>query len=402
MPVLATASFSFGQTHWVGTWGASPSPELPAFSEMVQQKLVFSNQTIRETVHISLGGSQLRVRLSNAYGKDALNIGAARIGIHADGSAIVSGSDHTLTFNGHPSVTIPPNAMILSDTVPLGVAPGADLTVSIYIPGTQLGSGIHYSAQQTNYIGTGDLTSATDMAGASKTMSWVFLSGVDVAAPQPAATLAAFGDSITDGAQSTNDANHRWPNFLADRLLKRGGHTPIGVLDEGIGGNRILHDPNENIAFGVSALSRYSRDVLAQPSVKYVIVLEGINDLGHASPNHFPKEQVSADDIIGGLKQLIERAHENGIKIYGGTLTPFEGTPFPGYFSEAKETERKAVNEWIRTSHAFDGVIDFEKAVQDPAHPDHMAAQFDSGDHLHPNDAGYEAMANCINLSLFQ
>jgi lysophospholipase L1-like esterase len=390
------------QAHWAGTWGASPSPQLPDVAQMSKANLTFANQTLREIVHISIGGSLVRVRLSNAYGKQAVEIGAAHIALRQKGAAIAAGSDHVLTFSGQSSVTIPPNALVLSDPIPLRVAPSSDLAISIFLPRSTLGAGIHYSAQQTNYLAPGNVTSAADIPNASTLGSWVFLTGVDVAAPESASTLVAFGDSITDGARSTDNTNHRWPNFLADRLLKQTGAAPIGVLDEGIGGNRILHDPSSNIAFGVNALARFDRDVLAQPGIKYLIVLEGINDLGHAGPNLFPTEQVSAEDIIAGLKQLIERAHEKGIKIYGATLTPFAGTVFPGYFSEAKEVKRKAVNKWIRTSRAFDAVIDFEKAVQDPANPDHLAAAFDSGDHLHPKDDGYKAMADCIDLSLFR
>jgi lysophospholipase L1-like esterase len=390
------------QAHWAGTWGASPSPQLPDVAQMSKANLTFANQTLREIVHISIGGSLVRVRLSNAYGKQAVEIGAAHIALRQKGAAIAAGSDHVLTFSGQSSVTIPPNALVLSDPIPLQVAPSSDLAISIFLPKSTLGAGIHYSAQQTNYLAAGNVTSARDISNASTLGSWVFLTGIDVAAPESASTLVAFGDSITDGARSTDDTNHRWPNFLADRLSKQTGAAPIGVLDEGIGGNRILHDPNSNIAFGVNALARFDRDVLAQPGIKYLIVLEGINDLGHAGPNLFPTEQVSAEDIIAGLKQLIERAHEKGIKIYGATLTPFAGTVFPGYFSEAKEVKRKAVNKWIRTSRAFDAVIDFEKAVQDPANPDHLAAAFDSGDHLHPKDDGYKAMADCIDLSLFR
>jgi lysophospholipase L1-like esterase len=390
------------QTHWVGTWGASPSPQLADIAQMSEAKLTFANQTLREIVHVSIGGSLVRVRLSNAYGKESVGIGAAHIARRKKGAAIVVGSDHVLTFSGQSSITIPPNALVLSDPIPLEIDPSSDLAISIFLPYSTLGAGIHYSAQQTNYLAAGDLTSAPDIPNASPLASWVFLTGIDVAAVKAASTLVAFGDSITDGAQSTDDTNHRWPNFLADRLLRQTGTPQIGVLNEGIGGNRILHDPNSNIAFGVSALARFDRDVLAQPSVRYVIVLEGINDLGHAGPNLFPNEQVSAEDVIAGLKQLIERAHENGIKIYGATLTPFAGTVFTGYFSEAKEVMRKAVNQWIRTSQAFDGVIDFEKAVRDPANPDHMARAFDSGDHLHPKDDGYKAMADCIDLSLFR
>ncbi len=389
------------QTHWAGTWGASPSPQLPDVAQMSKAKLTFRNQTLREIVHVSIGGSLVRVRLSNAYGKEALEIGAAHIALRQKGAAIVAGSDHVLTFSGRSSVTIPPNALVLSDAVPLEVRPSSDLAISIFLPKPTWGAGIHYSAQQTNYSATGDLTSAPDIPDASRFGSWIFFTGVDVAAPEAAWTVVAFGDSVTDGARSTDDTNHRWPNFLAERLLHQSGAAPIGVL-EGIGGNRILHDPNSNVAFGVNALARFDRDVLAQPGVKYVIVLESINDLGHAGPNLFPNEQVSAEDIIAGLKQLIERAHEKDIKIYGGTLTPFADTAFPGYFSEAKEVKRKAVNEWIRSSGSFDAVIDFERAVRDPANPGRIASAFDSGDHLHPKDDGYKAMADCIDLSLFK
>jgi lysophospholipase L1-like esterase len=386
------------QTHWIGTWGASPSPQLSDASQVKKANLTFANQTIREIVHVSLGGSLVRVRLSNAYNKQAVQVGAAHIALRSKDAAIAAGSDRVLTFSGRQSVTIPPDALVLSDPVTLEVPPLSDVSISIFLPQATAAAGIHYAAQQTNYVGAGDLTSAAAISSPSTLSSWVFLTGVDIAAPAAASTLVAFGDSITDGARSSENANHRWPNFLAERL--RG--TPIGILDEGIGGNRILHDPNTNIQFGVSALARFDRDVLAQPGVRYVIILEGINDLGHAGPKLFPNEQVNAEDIIAGLKQLIARAHEKGIKIYGATLTPFAGTPFPGYFSEAKETERKAVNEWIRTSHAFDAVIDFDQAVRDPAAPDHILAAFDGGDHLHPGDEGYKAMAGAIDLALFQ
>jgi lysophospholipase L1-like esterase len=231
--------------------------------------------------------------------------------------------------------------------------------------------------------------------------SWIFLAGVDVEAAQRAAALVAFGDSITDGARSTPDTNRRWPNILATRLLARKGHE-IGVLDAGIGGNRILHDAQTNIAFGVNALARFDRDALDQPGVKYVVVMEGINDLGHAGSSAPASETVSADDLIAGMRQLIAKAHDRGVKIFGATLTPFEGTVFAGYFSPEKELKRRALNEWIRTAKAFDGVIDFDKAVRDPDHPDRILPAYDSGDHLHPSDAGYKAMADSIDLKLFK
>jgi lysophospholipase L1-like esterase len=389
-----------GPAHWVVAWGASPAPQLPDEAQMRTAKLMFDNQTIREIVHTSIASDTVRVRLSNAYGKHAVEIGAVHIALHDKGSNIAVGSDHAVTFGGRPGVSIAPNAQALSDPVKLTATAG-NLAISIFLPHAAAGAGIHYGAQQTAYIGPGDLTGAAQMAEPATITSWVFLTGVDALAAEGASTLVAFGDSITDGARSTVDANHRWPDILAERLRARRAGKPIGVLDAGIGGNRVLFDPT-NVRFGVNALARFDRDVLAQPGVKYVIVLEGINDLGHPGSSAPLSETVSADDIIAGLKQMIERAHEHGLKIFGATLTPFEGTTIQGYFSAEKEAKRKAVNEWIRTGKAFDGIIDFDKAARDPEHLDRMLPINDGGDHLHPGDAGYKAMAEAIDLSLFK
>jgi len=400
LTLVLSSALAAGKTHWVVTWGASPAPQLADEAQMRAAKLEFENQTLREIVHTSIGGDTVRVRLSNAFGKDTVEIGSAHIALRGKGASIVAASDRTLTFGGRPSVAVPPNALVLSDPVKLGAQPASDLAISIFIPRKTLGAGVHYSAQQTSYIGSGDLTGAASMDAAATTTSWVFLTAVEVMAPQSASVVVAFGDSITDGARSTVDANHRWPDFLAARLLAH--HSHLGVLDAGIGGNRILHDATANVRFGVNALARFDRDVLAQPGVKYVIVLEGINDLGHAGSSAPGSETVSTEDLIAGMKQMIERAHEHGIKVFGATLTPFEGTPFNGYFTPAKEVQRKALNEFIRNGHAFDGVVDFEKAVRDPQHPDRMLAAYDGGDHLHPGDAGYQAMGEAIDLSLFK
>ncbi len=369
---------------------------------MRAEKLVFENQTLREVVHTSIGGDTVRIRLSNAYGKQPVRIGAARIALSGGGEAIQPNFDRALTFSGRPDISIPPNALAISDPVKFDVPAGHDVAVSLFLPEPAVGAGIHYSAQQTAFVGQGNLTASAMMPQSQTLESWVFLSDLDVLAPEQAGTLVAFGDSITDGARSTNNANHRWPNFLAQRLLKGRGDAKIGVLDAGIGGNRVLHDASGNIAFGVNALARFDRDVLAQPGVKYIIVLEGINDLGHPGTSAPASETVSAQDLIAGLQQMAERAHENGLKIFAATLMPFEGTTYKGYFSPEKELKRKAVNEWIRTGKAFDGMIDFDKAVRDPNRPDRMLAAYDSGDHLHPNDAGYEAMGHTIDLSLFK
>jgi lysophospholipase L1-like esterase len=398
---LACTAFAANETHWVGTWGASPAPQLSDDAQMRTAKLVFHNQTIREIVHVSVGSDTVRVRISNAYGAQPLEVGAAHVALPADGSGIVAGSDRPLTFKGKGSVSIPANALVLSDPVKLNLPASGGLAISIFLPNETQGAGIHYSAQQTAYIGSGNLTGAASISDPATITSWVFLTGVDVLVSQASSTAIAFGDSITDGARSTVDANHRWPDILSARLLASHGTKPVGMIDAGIGGNRILHD-GSNVRFGVSALARFDRDVLAQPGVKYVIVLEGINDLGHAGSSAPMSERVTAEDIIAGLSQMVERAHEHGIKIFGATLTPFEGTASPGYFTPEKEKMRKAINEWIRTSKAFDGVADFDKAVRDPEHPDRMKAAYDGGDHLHPGDAGYKAMGEAVDLSLFK
>ncbi len=396
---LQAASWA-AQPHWVVTWGASPAPQLSA-ADMRAANLTFQDQTLREIVHISIGGDSVRVRLSNAYGKEPVEIGAAHVALWDKDAAIVPGSDRALTFGGQPSITIPADALVLSDPVKLDVPALAGLAVSIYVPNPAIGAGVHYAAQQTSYIGKGNVTSANTIPAPAAITSWVFLTGVDVAAPEDASAVVAFGDSITDGARSTLDANRRWPDILAQRLQALDGTGKIGVLDAGIGGNRILHDAAANVRFGVNALARFDRDVLAQPGVKYVIVLEGINDLGHPGSSAPESETVTTEDLIAGMKQMISRAHEKGLKIFGGTITPFEGTVFKGYFSPEKEAKRKAVNEWIRTSGAFDGVIDFDAIVRSPENPDRILPAYDGGDHLHPGDAGYKAMGESINLALF-
>ncbi len=396
------ALFAAGRDSWVVTWGASPSPQLPDDAAMAKENLKFENQTLREIVHTSVGGSTVRVRLSNAFGKEPITIGSAHLALRWKDSSIVPQSDRALTFGGRPSISVPANAPVLSDPVNLDLPPGSDAAVSLFLPSAVTGAGIHYGAQQTSYLGKGDMTGAAAIPEPITITHWAFLTGIDVLSTQAGSTLVAFGDSITDGAQSTVDANNRWPNILADRLSKFSKTKLVGVLDAGIGGNRILHDASSNIVFGVNALARFDRDVLAQPGVKFVIVLEGINDIGHPGSSAPLSETVSAEDLIGGLTQLVSRAREKGIKIFGATLTPFDGTTYAGYFSPEKEVKRKAVNEWIRTSKTFDGVIDFDKIVQDSTHPDKMSPAYDSGDHLHPNDAGYKMMGESIDLALFQ
>lgn len=396
----AVCSNAAAQTHWVATWADAASPQLPTPSERAKAHLELENQTIREIVHTSIGGSSIRIRLSNAFGTEPVQIGAVHAAICGEGSKIIAGSDRPVTFSGKSSFTIPANAPLLSDLVGLKVPAASNLCISLYLPGKTVAAGIHYAAQQNNYIAAGNVTTAENLANATTITSWLFLAGVDVTAPSSSGTIIAFGDSITDGAASTDDANRRWPNILADRLLA--ANSNVAVVDAGIGGNRILHDAISPVVFGVNALARFDRDALSEPGARYIIVLEGINDLGHAGTSAPLSEAVSADDLIAGLKQMIERAHEHQIKIIGATLTPFEGTVFKGYYTPEKEKQRERLNDWIRSSGAFDGVIDFEKAVADPANPMHMLPKYDSGDHLHPNDAGYKAMGESIDLALFR
>jgi lysophospholipase L1-like esterase len=379
-----------GELHWVGTWGASPQQPVTAFGTAPS----FTNQTVREIVRISVGGARLRVRLTNEFGAQPLLIGAAHVAISAGGAAIKPGTDRALTFSGHPSILVPPGAPVLSDPVDLKAADLASLAISIYLPQTTGPATWHLQGTQTAYIVLGDATGASDL-GASATTSTArfFLSGVEAGSFERKSAIVTFGDSITDGTRSTVDTNHRWPDRLAERLAAF-GDDDTGVVNEGISGNRILHDNA-----GPNALSRFDRDVSATSGVRFMTVLLGINDIGFGG--FIPNEAVSADDIIGGYRQLIARAHSRGIRIYGATLTPFDGVGSP-YFSPAHEVQRQAVNAWIRTSGEFDAVIDFDKVVRDPNNPSKLLPAFDSGDHLHPSDVGYKAMADSINLKLFK
>jgi lysophospholipase L1-like esterase len=393
---LVTLTLAAAPAHWVSTWGASPSPQMADEKQMATAKLVYENQTLREIVHISAGGDTFRIRLANTFGKQQVDIGAVHLARRGKDSEIIAATDHPVAFSGRPTISIPAGAMVLSDPIKLTAPAAADLSISIFLPKATTGAGIHYSASQTSYIGAGDQTAAAAISQPSTITSWVFLTGVDVEASSETLAIATFGDSITDGAKSTNDTNHRWPDILAARL--QGRHRAI--LNAGIGGNRILHDATpSNIRFGINALARLDSDVLSQAGIGYLVVLEGINDLGHAGTSAPASETVSADDVIAGLTQIIERAHEKGIKTIGCTITPFEGA---AYFSAERETKRKAINEWIRTGKKFDGVIDFDKATRDPEHPEHMLPAYDSGDHLHPADPGYKAMGESIDLALFK
>lgn len=385
---------------WVATWTASPQPVWEAdFLVPVGVPSNLWRQTIRQVASVSIGGPRVRVVLSNEFGTRPLRIGAAEVALHGTGFTIVPGSSKALTFGGSPSVLIPPGAPVVSDAVDLPVAALGSLVVTFFLPEVTPLSTLHWDGGQTAYVGSGNQVGEVDLKAESTLTSRVFLSEILVEAPAAARAIVAFGDSITDGASSTIDANRRWPDVLARRLAQAGG-PPVAVLNQGISGARILAD-----RMGVNALARFDRDVLRHAHADTVILLMGINDIGWAGSILEPNGQApTTQDIIAGYQQLVVRAHLHGKRILGGTLTPFEetakGSPMEGYYDAAKEEKRQAVNKWIRESGAFDGVLDFDAVVRDPRRPSYLAPAYDSGDHLHPNDAGYQAMAESIDLRL--
>jgi lysophospholipase L1-like esterase len=380
--------------HWVATWAASPQAPIPG--NLSQRG--FAGQTVREIVDAGAGGAMVRVRLSNAFGAGALRIAAASVARQGEGAELAPGSARSLSFDGRRSVVIPAGRAVASDPVVLRVRPGTHLAVSLYFsaptgPVTQ-----HTQARQTNWVAAGprDLDQS-GRAFFTQTQSWYLLSGVDVLAPRrDRGVVVAFGDSITDGVGSPLNGDGRYPNDLAQRLAGVSGST-LSVVDAGIGGNRVVH---ETPCCGPGAVGRFRRDALSQPGVREVILLEGINDIGESQSRGVltaPHTSVSALQIVEGYTKIIAMAHAAGVRVLGATLTPFHGAR---YWTPAGEAKREAVNHWIRTSHAFDGVIDFASAVAEPGDPEQLAPAFDSGDHLHPNGAGYRAMARAVDLAV--
>jgi lysophospholipase L1-like esterase len=393
--ITSLAPPATGPQRWIAAWAASPQ----AASQRSRFVTGFDNQTVRNVLFSSIGGSMVRIRFTNAYGATPLQIGRATVAIHARGPRLAPGTTRRLMFAGQPSVTIPPGAEALSDPVRLTVRPMQELAVSEFLPRPTGPPTEHGAAQQFNYVASGDHTADSGGAGAFKTrtLTWYLVDDVDVVAPaREAGTIVAVGDSITDGVGSTVGANARWPNDLARRLLSRSGST-LNVIDEGIGGNRVLNDAP---CCGVNAVARFGPDALAHAGVKAVILLEGVNDIGFSQSIGWltaPHSNVSAAQIIAGYAQMIAQAHAARVPIFGATLTPFRGAR---YWTSSGEAKREEVNHWILTSGAFDGVIDFAKALADPNNPEQLAHRYDSGDHLHPDDAGYRAMAAAINLGV--
>jgi lysophospholipase L1-like esterase len=372
---------------------AAPAAPAPGGGRGFAPPTTLTNQTIRQIVRTSIGGNRVRIVLSNAFGTAPIDVGAGHVALRDKEAAIVASSAKPLTVSGASAFTVLAGATVVSDPIDLVVAPVSDLVVDLYVPG-DLGVSAspvttHNGASQTNFVSeTGNHSGAAMLPVSGRSGAWFLLARVEVAASAGTGAVVAFGDSITDGARSTADTNNRWPDQLARRLAARKG-AGVAVLNAGISGNRVLGD-----GAGVSALARFDRDVLMQTGVTHVVVMEGINDIGIARSNPSP----SAADLIAGHKQLIERAHARGLKIYGATLTPYEGA---GYFTPEGEAKRQALNQWIRTSGAYDGVIDFDMITRDPAAPTKFLPAYDSGDHLHPGDAGYKAMGDAVDLALF-
>ncbi|MGZ5183198.1 MAG: SGNH/GDSL hydrolase family protein [Ramlibacter sp.] len=377
---------------WCATWGTAPAGPPPASST-----LSFSNQTLRLIVHTSIGGSAVRVRLSNEMGSTALRIGAACIGLRSSGAGMLAGSARNLSFGGNPTATIPAGAPLLSDPVDLAVPALADLAISIYLPDSVSATTVHDMALQASYVSSAGNYAATPALPVQATIGcWPFLAEVDVLASAGATALVALGDSITDGARSTGNIDRRWPDWLARRMQQEAppGTPPLGIVNRGISGNSLLTDYATALISGHDCLERFDRDVLATTGAGWLFVLAGINDIVY-SPAANP---IPPADLAAGYQQLIARARLRGLRAIGATLTPFEGL---SYYNPARENVRQRVNDWIRTGGAWDAVVDFDQVLRDPAQPTRLNPAYDSGDHLHPNDAGYQALAQAVPLSLF-
>jgi lysophospholipase L1-like esterase len=387
---LLTTTATAADEGWRTAWSSAPDsagPALPA-------------QTLRQVVRTSTRGTRVRIRLSNLFGKAPLTVGAAHVGVSAGGASVAAGSDRPLLFGGRPGITIAAGSSALSDPVDLTVAAQQALAVSLYLPAPVAVSTVHGFGLQTAYLkAPGDATGAADFPSTAKDDSRYFLSDVEVLGPDAARTLAIVGDSIADGVGTKNDQNARWPDALAARLQEVATLATIGIANGGIAGNRLLNDESDPYV-GPSAVSRFGRDALDKPGVRWILVHEGLNDITASQLLADPKQHVTVEQIEAGLRALADRAHARGIRIWAGTMMPLAGTK--RFYSEAVERQRQAVNAWIRTSGVFDAVVDFDAALRDPAEPTRLHPAYDSGDHLHPNEAGYRVMAQQVDLRLLE
>jgi len=392
---------------WIATWAASPQSAAPDPHEPL---LNIEDQTVRERVRVSIGGTQIRIRLSNEYGSSPVLIGSASVGVPIDPASVRSSSIQTVTFGGRSSVTIPAGAPLLSDPVAFPVSSGAQISISLYFPKRIATPTWHELALKRAVVSQrGDYTHAEKIENGAGSKSSILVSAVLVPAQASQRLVVAFGDSITDGDGSSVDADHNWPSDLIRRLGKTPEASKVAVVNAGIVGNRLLNDcfiANAG-CFSISALARFDRDALALPGVTHIVLLEGINDIGFPGANLDgtylapPTDVRSPDDLVDAYLQLISRAHAHGVKVIGATISPFEGVDLPGYYSESKEELRQTINKWIRIGGSFDGVIDFDAVLRDPDHPTRLLPRLASKDHLHPNDEGYQAMADAIDLTLF-
>ena len=395
LAIPAPPSLAQTAERWTATWGAAPAGPPPAGATMT-----LSNQTLRLVVHASVGGSRVRIRVSNEMGSAPLNIGMARIALRASGATLVAGTDRQLFFNGHASIAIPAGAALLSDPVGLNVPPFADLAVSFHLPGSSSATSIHNYARQTSYVSTtGNYSASSSLPVQRRIATWPYLTEVDVSGAysglSAAAAVVALGDSLTDGQASTENGNRRWPDALARRLQRELGVAGnIGVVNRGLSGNCLLTEFASTPLSGRRALERFDRDVLATSGAGWLFVLIGINDI-ILSPAARP---LPVENLIAGHLELVRRGRDGGLGMIGATLTPLEGQ---AYFNSTREAARKRFNDWIRSAGAYDAVVDFDRALRDPARPTRLNPAYDSGDHLHPNDAGYQAMAQAVPLTLF-
>jgi lysophospholipase L1-like esterase len=395
------------QSPWVATWATSPQYVSPDPDEPL---LKIENQTVRERLRVSVAGERIRIRLSNEYGSSPLLVGSVTIAIPTEPASVRPNSIRTVTFSGSNSVTIPAGAPVLSDPVAFPVASGTEIAVSLYFPKRVATPTLHALALKRAIVSPrGDQTHAEKIEGGAVSESSMLVTAVLVPAQPSQRLVVAFGDSVMDGDGSTMDANANWPGALIGRLMKTPAGSKVAVVNEGLAGNRLLTSGSGiSAGFGLSGLARFDRDVLTLPGVTHIVLLEGTNDIGFSGAKlgesylADPADIHTAQDLIDAYRQLISRAHSYGLNLIGATISPCEGFVIPGYYSESKEAVRQAVNQWIRTSGAFDGVIDFDAILRDPDHPSRLLPRFASPDHLHPNDAGYKAVVDAINLAVFK
>ena len=403
---VCAASVSSGQTSsaekWVTTWTTAqqlvvptgpPRPARQKGPEASNLPPSMADQTVRMVAHVSLGGRQVRVELSNMLNAPPLEIGAAHVAVARGGGEIADGTDRVLKFGGSEAFTIPPGALAVSDPVDLDVAPLSDLAVSLYVPHDTGAPANHTVGLHTGYISNGNVAGSRSMPEPTTIFAYAWLAAIDVAASRDAYTVVALGDSITDGFATTRDADLAWPALLAKRLKESKSTQHAAVVNQGISGNQVLRD-----GAGISALARLDRDVLTRPGVRWVILLEGINDINIRTRPNGPNP-LTAEELIGGYRQIIERCHAQGIRVIGATLTPAEGVPT---FSERGEEVRVAVNRWIRAKGNFDALVDLDAVLRDTQHPARLKSEADSGDHIHPNDAGNQVMADAFDLGVFK